>query len=183
MLTACFADSLKVALEQASQSPEFRMVWLSVRDVIGLPPKQSRRMYSETEIPAASACLASLSLSSALIRSVRRHAKRVLRLSFSFMLSSFSWECEKRSAERSESRGEAFGRMLRPSSDRCHPARKNPPRKIQRLGLGYVLKRAFSSFAFGKRSIVKTTSYASKKESCSVLDSCGQIFVSQNVVE
>ena len=38
------------------------------------------------------------------------------------------WECEKRSAERSESRGEAFGRMLRLSSDRCHPARKNPYR-------------------------------------------------------
>ena len=37
-------------------------------------------------------------------------------------------ECEKRSAERSESRGEAFGRMLRLSSDRCHPARKNPYR-------------------------------------------------------
>ena len=38
------------------------------------------------------------------------------------------WECEKRSSERSESRGEAFGRMLRLSSDRCHPARKNPYR-------------------------------------------------------
>ena len=67
------------------------MVWLSVRDVMGLPPKQSRLMYSETDIPAASACLVSLSFSSALIRRVRRHAKRGLLPSFSFMMSSFFW--------------------------------------------------------------------------------------------
>ena len=30
-----------------------------------------------------------------------------------------------------ESRGEAFGRILRLSSDRCHPARKNPPRNMK----------------------------------------------------
>ena len=56
---------------------------------MGLPPKQSRRRYSETEIPAASACLASLSFSSALIRRVRRHAKRARLSLFSFILSSF----------------------------------------------------------------------------------------------
>ena len=67
------------------------MVWLSVREVMGLPPKQSRRRYSETEIPAASACLASLSFSSALIRRVRRHAKRARLSLFSFRLSSFLW--------------------------------------------------------------------------------------------
>ena len=58
---------------------------------MGLPPKQSRRMYSETDIPAASACLASLSFSSALIRRVRRHAKRARLSLFSFILSSFLW--------------------------------------------------------------------------------------------
>ena len=67
------------------------MVWLSVRDVMGLPPKQSRLMYSETDIPAVSASLASLSFSSVLIRRVRRHAKRARPSLFSFMLSSFLW--------------------------------------------------------------------------------------------
>ena len=56
---------------------------------MGLPPKQSRRMYFETEMPAASACRISLSFSSALIRRVRRHAKRARLSLFSFILSSF----------------------------------------------------------------------------------------------
>ena len=67
----------------------FQIVMLSVRDVTGLPPKQSRRIYSETEIPAASAWLASRSFSSALSRRVRRHAKRARLSLLSFMLSSF----------------------------------------------------------------------------------------------
>ena len=123
------------------------MVWLSVRDVMGLPPKQSRRIYSETEIPAASACLASLSFSSALSRKVRRASKRPLPLLSSSILSSFSLECEKRSAERSESRGEAFGRMLRLLSDRRHPARKNTPRRVREPGL-FPLTSGFWCFHF-----------------------------------
>jgi len=67
------------------------MVWLSVRDVMGLPPKQSRLMYSETDIPAASACRVSLSFSSTLSRKVRRASKRPLPLLSSSMLSSFLW--------------------------------------------------------------------------------------------
>ena len=38
----------------------------------GLPPKNNRRMYSETEIPAVTACRVILSSSSAASLSVRR---------------------------------------------------------------------------------------------------------------
>ncbi|MBR6625295.1 MAG: hypothetical protein IKL01_03705, partial [Mailhella sp.] len=118
---------------------------------------------------------------SALSRKVRRASKRPLPLLSSSILSSFSLECEKRSAERSESRGEAFGRMLRLLSDRCHPARKNPPRRMLGLWIGLAPRVAFRAFAFGKTFTVKTTLFASKKECCSVLDFYGQILFMQKV--
>ena len=157
------------------------MVWLSVRDVMGLPPKQSRRMYSDTEMPAASACRISLSFSSALIRKVRRASKRPLPLLSSSSLSSFSLECEKRSAERSESRGEAFGRMLHLSSDRCHPARKNLPRGILRRWLSRFSQAFILRFILRKISIVKTTFFASRKGYYSASDWAGQIISTQKV--
>ena len=152
------------------------MVWLSVRDVMGLPPKQSRRMYSETEMLAASACLASLSFSSALSRRVRRHAKRARLSLFSFILSSFleSVRSEAPNARSPEAKPLAGCYACRQTGVILQG--KNLLGGCWGFGLASPHERLFFAFAFGKTFIVKTTLFASRKESCSVLYFSGRTF-------
>lgn len=90
-----------------------RMVWSSVLAMMGLPPKNSRRMYSETEIPAVAACRVNLSSSSAVSLSVRRLCNLLVAFRFSICLSCL-FESVRSVAPNAlrESRGGAFGRML-----------------------------------------------------------------------
>jgi len=61
------------------------MVWLSVLATIGYPPNMSRRIYSDTDSPALSACSFSLSPSAVVMRIVRLEGKRVSLMVFFFI--------------------------------------------------------------------------------------------------